>query len=158
MFKALWVPQTLGFSHWVPIQTHPQWPGRNARMHGVRHLGEGPNRGVTARQHWEPQWGMAVPMGIWLRGGERWWWSVHETEWKLGFTCKKDASKMGPCQHWGKTGWITFESNQSMGDSTWSPKYQTHFSQNLCNYNQSWPVWMPCNKLKHSQARLFQNL
>jgi hypothetical protein len=32
------------------------------------------------------------------------------------------------------------------------------FSQNLCNYNQSWPVWMPCNKLKHSQARLFQNL
>lgn len=72
MLKALWVPKPLGFPIESPSKPIPQWPGRNARMHGVRHLGEGPGRGVTARQHWEPQWGMPVPgMGIWLHGGER---------------------------------------------------------------------------------------
>ena len=27
---------------------------------------------------------------------------MHETEWKLRLTSKKDASEMGPCQHWVK--------------------------------------------------------
>ena len=53
-------PKPLGFLSGYPILIS-QWPSHNAWMHRVGHLGEGPNWGVTPRQHWEPQWGMLLP-------------------------------------------------------------------------------------------------